>query len=69
MRKWSAAQNPPSPVGLDRHDALDNGHDDIYTFDDESDDIPMKISPKYYNNIWHPFCENIHIPFCVGKMG
>ncbi|MCC7453141.1 MAG: hypothetical protein IT222_03155 [Crocinitomix sp.] len=71
MRKWSVAQNPPSPVGLDRHDTLDNGHDDIYTFDDESDDIPMKISPKYYNNIaWHPFFGKKHPhPVLCGKDG
>lgn len=48
MRKWSVAQNPPSNVGLNRHDTLIKGHDGFYTFNDESDDIPMTTRVRRY---------------------
>jgi hypothetical protein len=38
----------PQPGGPDRHDTNLKGHDSTYTFDDESDDIPMKITPRFY---------------------
>jgi len=53
MRRWQ--QGNPSPVGANRHDTLLKGHNDIYTFDDESDDIPMRVTPKYYNLASWPF--------------
>lgn len=61
MRDWSF---PPAPDnnGLDRHDTLVPGHDyaataidesDQYTFDDESDDVPMKVRlRRYYDWRW-----------------
>lgn len=59
MRKWTAAQGVPQPVGPDRHDSLIKGHDSSYTFDDESDDIPMSITLKYYPRpSWSPFQMN-----------
>jgi len=59
MRKWSAADGAPSNTGMNRHDTLVKGHnnpntalDDSqhYTFDDESDDIPMKTRLRWYYN-------------------
>lgn len=66
MRKWTTADGVPSNVGANRHDTLVKGHDysltaldesNQYTFDDESDDIPMKTRLKwYYSPYWHlPF--------------
>lgn len=66
MRKWTAAQGVPSNVGPDRHDSLVKGHDligtavvesDRYTFDDESDDIPMKTRLRWYA---HHHCGHPH---------
>lgn len=60
MRKWSTGgpDGAPSPIGPDRHDTLVKGHDygvtpgvdesTQYTFDDESDDIPMHIRLRWY---------------------
>ena len=62
MRKW--AFNPPNPdsapsnTGVNRHDTLIPGHDfagtpnneaSEYTFDDESDDIPMNLRLRWYS--------------------
>lgn len=56
MRKWTTAQGVPSPVGMNRHDTNLRGHNVGYTFDDESDDVPMTISPRYYPlSSWSPF--------------
>jgi hypothetical protein len=49
MRKWTNAQGVPQNFGPDRHDTNDKGHDSTFTFDDESDDKPMTISPKFYS--------------------
>lgn len=48
MRKWSTAQNPPVNTGPNRHDTLMRGHDNFYTFNDESDDIPMSLRVRRY---------------------
>ena len=57
MRKWyygSAFTTPygepkaPPGDGPDRHDTLVEGHDSGYQFDDQSDDIPQKIQPRFY---------------------
>jgi hypothetical protein len=57
MRKWFDPSIPavkdhvtgvPPVGGLFRHDTLTPGHDSIVTFDDESDDIPQTIVPRYY---------------------
>ncbi len=58
MRKWSIADGVPSGSGINRHDTLVKGHDYAgtpavdesaqYTFDDESDDIPMNIRLRWY---------------------
>jgi hypothetical protein len=48
MRRWTPAQGAPLPQGADRHDTLLPGHDTTFTFNDESDDIPMPISPKMF---------------------
>lgn len=56
MRKWTTGQRVPQPTGVDRHDTLRKGADTTYTFDDESDDQPMSITPKrYYLSGWSPF--------------
>ena len=79
MRMWTdilngvggVVKSPPRPTGVNRHDTLVKGHDSTYTFDDESDDIPMKISPKfYYRWSWHPFLQRKHPhPILCGKDG
>lgn len=78
MRMWTdiinngvVVKSPPRPTGADRHDTLVKGHDNTYTFDDESDDIPMRITPKYYYNwSWHPFYRTKHPhPVLCGKDG
>ncbi len=79
MRMWTDIRNaagtiiksPPRPTGVDRHDTLLKGHDNVYTFDDESDDIPMNISPKYYYSwSWHPFRQHKSPhPILCGKEG
>ena len=48
MRRWTAAKGVPSNVGANRHDTLLPGHDTTFTFNDESDDIPMPIAPKMF---------------------
>lgn len=48
MRKWSVAQSPPTNTGVNRHDTLRRGHDNFYTFNDESDDIPMTTRVRRY---------------------
>jgi len=58
MRKWRVGV--PQNFGPDRHDTLQKGHDDPltagvdesdrYSFDDESDDIPMRITPRWYHS-------------------
>lgn len=48
MRKWSVAQGPPTNTGPNRHDTLVKGHDNYYTFNDESDDIPMTTRVRRY---------------------
>jgi hypothetical protein len=56
MEKWSLGQEPPQPEGVGRHDSLEKGHDSFYSFDDESDDIPMSILLKFYPlSAWSPF--------------
>lgn len=67
MRKWSIADGVPSGSGVDRHDTLVKGHDYSgtattdesaqYTFDDESDDIPMNIRLRWYV---HHHCHTSH---------
>lgn len=79
MRMWTTIFNnngqvvksPPVPNGVNRHDTLKSGHDNTYTFDDESDDIPMDISPKfYYRWSWHPFYRTkFPHPILCGKDG
>ncbi|HAB17478.1 MAG TPA: hypothetical protein DCE44_13630 [Verrucomicrobiales bacterium] len=39
----------PPVYGSFRHDTLVAGHDEEFTFDDQSDDIPAKIQPKIYS--------------------
>ncbi len=48
MRRWTAAQGVPSNLGPNRHDTLLPGHDSNFRFNDESDDIPMPITPKMF---------------------
>lgn len=67
MRKWKAADGVPPAGGLTRHDTLLKGHDYAgtpavneslqYTFDDESDDVPMRIKPRWYH---HHHCSHPH---------
>jgi hypothetical protein len=71
MRKWTPAQGVPEPVGPDRHDSLKKGHDSSYTFDDESDDIPMPLMLKYYpRSSWSPFQpQQVPHPLLCGSAG
>lgn len=56
MRKWSFADGVPSPTGLNRHDTLRKGHNAVYTFNDESDDIPMNTDvTRFPVPSWSPF--------------
>jgi hypothetical protein len=56
MRKWTPAQGVPQNFGLDRHDTLLKGHNAHYTFNDESDDIPMRTRLRRYPyRSWSPF--------------
>ncbi len=48
MRKWTPGQGVPQASGTNRHDTLMKGHDAFYTFNDESDDIPMKTRLRRY---------------------
>ena len=71
MRKWTFAQDVPSPNGVNRHDTLSAGHDVTYTFDDESDDIPMATEVEMFPvRSWHPFrhASGPHPALC-GKKG
>ena len=46
MRRWRQPRDggdAPPVDGLRRHDTLRPGHDGVYTFDDESDDVPQPI--------------------------
>lgn len=68
MRKWAfnpgnPAISAPSNVGPNRHDTLLKGRDlastaldesNQYTFDDESDDLPMKLRLRWYYNHYSP---------------
>ncbi len=54
MRKWfwpnaGPFGEPPAPDGgtVDRHDTNRPGHDPLFSFDDQSDDIPQEINPIY----------------------
>jgi hypothetical protein len=38
----------PPVYGSYRHDTLVAGHDTAYTFDDQSDDVPARIYPRFY---------------------
>lgn len=59
MRKWTPAQGVPTNTGPDRHDTLRKGHDGFYTFNDESDDIPMPIDVTMFpTRGWSPFTIN-----------
>jgi hypothetical protein len=71
MRRWTNAQNVPSNMGENRHDTNIKGDDSEYTFDDESDDTPMTISPRMYPvNSWSSFFKRTapH-PILCGKDG
>lgn len=69
MRKWQATgglNDPPQPLGDNRHDTNRRGHDDPgtgadesaqYSFDDESDDIPMNTRLRWY---YHHHCGQAH---------
>lgn len=63
--------SPPVALGANRHDTLIKGHDSEYHFDDESDDIPMTILPKwYYSWSFSPFFRNKSPhPILCGKNG
>lgn len=71
MRKWSLGQEPPQPEGVNRHDSLEKGRDPGYTFDDESDDVPMSILLKYYPlSAWSPFTsQKAPHPLLCGSTG
>lgn len=47
MRYWKSSETPPIR-GVSRHDTLRSGHDELYTFDDESDDVPQPLQLRRY---------------------
>lgn len=61
MRKWfypgaGPMGEPVAPVGTpgqpnlqNRYDTNRQGHDPGYQFDDQSDDVPQEIAPRYYS--------------------
>jgi hypothetical protein len=63
MRRWhftmpdtyddynEASGDSPPVLGMHRHDTLVAGHDNIYEFDDQSDDVPAAIVPKMYTSL------------------
>lgn len=63
MRKWYWPNPGPNgePVapkvdGPDRHDTLSVGNDPGVQFDDQSDDIPQRITPRLYSSgPWNPY--------------
>ncbi len=56
MRKWTHAQGVPPMEGETRNDTNRRGADGVYQFDDESDDVPMPITPRMYQTGgWGPF--------------
>lgn len=91
MRKWTTADGVPSQFGPTRHDSLVKGHDrpgtaidesNQYTFDDESDDIPMRVRPRWYHNhycgsatwrpqhwLWHHYRWVSPHPILCGRNG
>ena len=71
MRRWTNAQGVPQSTGMDRHDTLKSGHNSTYTFDDESDDIPMDTDVTLFPvRSWHAFRHSSgpH-PVLCGKTG
>ncbi|MGH3874672.1 MAG: hypothetical protein ACRDSR_24755 [Pseudonocardiaceae bacterium] len=78
MRKWHWP-NPgpngepvaPSIGGPDRHDTLSEGHDPGVTLDDQSDDIPQRITPRLYSSLpWNKFFFSSHPhPLLCGPRG
>lgn len=48
MRRWTSTDGVPSATGVNRHDTLLKGHDAFYTFNDESDDLPMTTTVRRY---------------------
>lgn len=71
MRKWTAAQGVPSASGPNRHDTNLKGSNTTYTFDDESDDLPMTTTLKYYPlSSYHAFLRrSAPHPVLCGKDG
>lgn len=62
MRKWyypgvGPEGEPVAPPagGPDRLDTLSEGYDADYQFDDQSDDVPQYITPKYYYSHLFPY--------------
>ena len=71
MRKWTSAQGVPLGFGINRHDTLGRGHNTKYSFDDESDDIPMNLDvTRYPVWSWTPFVrQSAPHPLLCGKTG
>jgi hypothetical protein len=63
MRKWYWPNPGPNgePVapkidGPDRNDTLSAGNDPGVQFNDQSDDIPQRITPRFYSSVpWNPY--------------
>ena len=89
MRKWTLADGVPDNLGPDRHDTNLKGHDygptgvdesAQYSFDDESDDVPMKLRLRWYHHHgcthkhhfhhhWHHFLRRSPHPVFCGTDG
>lgn len=78
MRKWYWPKPGPNgePVapkvdGPDRHDTLSVGNDAGVQFDDQSDDIPQRITPRLYSSeAWNPYFHRCYVhPLLCGPRG
>jgi hypothetical protein len=78
MRKWHWPDPGPNgePVapnvdGVDRLDTLGAGNDPGVQFDDQSDDVPQRITPRMYStNPWNPvFHRQYPHPLLCGPRG
>lgn len=69
MRKWfwpntGPQGEPVAPHGANatRHDTNREGHDSGFRFDDQSDDVPQAISPRYFGA---GFIRTVHPVMCT----
>jgi hypothetical protein len=71
MRKWfwpnpGPQGEPVAPHGSDatRHDTNREGHDAGFSFNDQSDDVPQRITPHYFGT---GFIRSVHPVLCTSS--